>query len=363
MPEIIAPNLNELAQHLRDELRNKKCLLIYGYNGVGKTRLSTAFRDIAWQQDDAPDTLYFNAYTEDLFTWNNDLPEENESVLQMNRDSNFFEDIEELAVEDRIREQLRFYADFDFRIDYVNWTISFSRDVADERIDNIKISRGEENTFIWCFFLAIVQIAMDRSVKTYNRVRYLYIDDPVSSLDEHNAISLANRLAQLLKGNHRLQTVVSSHHALFFNVMCNEIKNAKIFFLSKKGSPPLYSLGTIDKDTPFFQHLAMLEELCEAANNDNLRLYNFNMLRTILEKCASFHGFNNFSACISKQSDDLQGKLLARQINVLNHGNHSLFEPQAMSEENKELFRAILIQFLNRHYFNPEIIPKVNREV
>ena len=74
----------------------------------------------------------------------------------MNRESNFFEDAEELAMEDRIREQLRFYADFDFSIDYVNWTISFSRDVADERIDNVKISRGEENTFIWCFFLAIV---------------------------------------------------------------------------------------------------------------------------------------------------------------------------------------------------------------
>jgi len=32
---------------------------------------------------------------------------------------------------------------------------------ADIKIQNIKISRGEENTFIWCFFLAIVQLAMD----------------------------------------------------------------------------------------------------------------------------------------------------------------------------------------------------------
>ena len=51
-------------------------------------------------------------------------------------------------MEGRIREQLDFYADFDFRIDYVNWTVSFSRDVAGERIDNVKISREEENTFI-----------------------------------------------------------------------------------------------------------------------------------------------------------------------------------------------------------------------
>ena len=64
--------------------------------------------------------------------------------------------MEGLAMEGRIREQLSFYADFDFKIDYVNWTVSFSRNIAGERRDNVKISRGEENTFIWCFFLAIV---------------------------------------------------------------------------------------------------------------------------------------------------------------------------------------------------------------
>lgn len=362
MPEIIARNLNELAQHLRDDPRNKKCFLIYGYNNVGKTRLSTAFRDIGWQRNEAPDTLYFNAYIEDLFTWNNDLNRGNESVLLMNEDSNFFKDMEGLPMEDRIREQLSFYADFDFKIDYVNWTISFSRDVAGERRDNVKISRGEENTFIWCFFLAIVQIAMNSDIEAYDWVQYIYIDDPISSLDEHNAISLANRLAQLLKGTDRIKSVVSSHHALFFNVMCNELSNAEKLFLSKSGNPPVYSLRPTG-DTPFFQHVAMLRELCEAANSNELYIYHFNMLRTILEKSASFHGFKNFSACISRQNDDSERKLRTRLINVLNHGNLSLFEPQAMSEENKDLFREILIQFLNLHYFNHEIMPEVNREV
>ena len=265
-------------------------------------------------------------------------------------------------MEGRIREQLSFYADFDFKIDYVNWTVSFSRDVAGERKDNVKISRGEENTFIWCFFLAIVQIAMNSDIEAYNWVQYIYIDDPISSLDEHNAISLANRLAQLLKGTDRIKSVVSSHHALFFNVMCNELSNAEKLFLSKSGNPPVYSLRPTG-DTPFFQHVAMLRELCEAVNSNELYIYHFNMLRTILEKSASFHGFKNFSACISHQNDDSERKLRTRLINVLNHGNLSLFEPQAMSEENKDLFREILIQFLNLHYFNHEIIPEVNREV
>ena len=354
-------SLDELAQHLREKLRNKKYLVIYGYNSVGKTRLSMAFKNIG-RQGEERDTLYFNAFTEDLFTWDNDLFADNERVLRMNTRSVFFKGIEELPMEGQIRKQLHLYADFDFLIDYENGKVKFFRYVAAELKDNVKISRGEENTFIWCFFLAIVQVAMDRSVETYNWVKYLYIDDPISSLDEHNAISLANRLAQLLKRDDHIKTVVSSHHALFFNVMCNELNNANKLFLSKRGDPPVYSLRPTG-DTPFFQHVAMLKDLCEAANRNDLYSYNFNMLRTILEKSAGFHGFKNFSACISHQNDDPEGKFRTRLINVLNHGNYSLFEPRAMSEEDKDLFRAILIQFLERHQFNREIIPEVGRGV
>ena len=65
---------------------------------------------------------------------------------------------------------------------------------------NIKISRGEENIFIWCFFLAVVQLAMDGQ-EAYDWVKYVYIDDPISSLDENNAIAVAYHLAQLLEGH------------------------------------------------------------------------------------------------------------------------------------------------------------------
>ena len=39
-------DLNALAAHFRDELANKKFILLYAYNGTGKTRLSTAFKDL-----------------------------------------------------------------------------------------------------------------------------------------------------------------------------------------------------------------------------------------------------------------------------------------------------------------------------
>ena len=38
-------DLPALAAHLRGELENKKAILVYAYNGTGKTRLSMAFKD------------------------------------------------------------------------------------------------------------------------------------------------------------------------------------------------------------------------------------------------------------------------------------------------------------------------------
>ena len=97
-------------------------------------------------------------------------------------------------------------------------------DGSTQTIDNIKVSRGEESLFIWCFFLAIAQLAVDGN-EAYQWVKYIYIDDPISSLDEHNAIAVGNQLAQLMKQeDHTIKTMISSHHTLFFNVMWNELR-------------------------------------------------------------------------------------------------------------------------------------------
>lgn len=83
-------SMNDLATHLRTELDEKKFVLLYAYNGTGKTRLSMAFKDIGKQgegEDAMRDTLYFNAFTEDLFTWDNDLEGDSARALKMNATS------------------------------------------------------------------------------------------------------------------------------------------------------------------------------------------------------------------------------------------------------------------------------------
>lgn len=382
-------DLNALAEHLRQELENKKFILLYAYNGTGKTRLSTAFKDLgksvnADGETDKRDTLYFNAFTEDLFSWDNDLENDSERKLKLNTDSSFFAGLESMEMDNRIRTLLDRYADFEFRIDTTSWEVVFTRefrvkkaggagdavDSADagqgegedeyetRREESIKVSRGEENIFIWCFFLAIVELALDDDgTGPYNWVKHIYIDDPISSLDEHNAITVANHLAKLLKRpESRLKTVISTHHTLFFNVLCNELNKASRYFLSRDGSPEGLLLRKTGK-TPFFHHVAALAELYEADRDGRLYTHHFNMLRAILEKTASFHGYQNFSACIKRDADDEDGILHTRLINILSHGNYSLFEPQEMLEENKRYFRKILREFINRYPFNPALFP------
>ena len=378
-------DLNTLAARLRQELENKKFILLYAYNGTGKTRLSTAFKDLgksvnADGESTTRDTLYFNAFTEDLFLWDNDLANDNERKLKLNTDSNFFAGLESMEMDTRIRTLLNRYADFEFRIDTTTWEVVFDREfrvkkdgIAGDQVENanvgqgggggeyetrpeeaIKVSRGEENIFIWCFFLAVVELALDDDgTGPYKWVKHIYIDDPISSLDEHNAIAVANHLAQLLKRpENRLKTVISTHHTLFFNVLCNELKNANKYFLSRDGSPDRLLLRKTG-DTPFFHHVAALAELAEVARNGRLYTHHFNMLLGILEKTASFHGYENFSACIKPDADDEDGILHSRLINILSHGNYSLFEPQEMLEENKRYFRKILYGFINQYPFNP----------
>ena len=388
MTRTVFADLNAVAARLRTDLEAKKYVLLYAYNGTGKTRLSMAFKDAGKKTIHRPmhagdhvgqpltitetvgDTLYFNAFTEDLFTWDNDFQGDSERVLKINSASRFFTGLAELEMDTRIRPFLRRYVDFDFRIDAANSEVVFSRefrrDGVVETIDHIKVSRGEENLFIWCFFLAIVQLVMDEA-ESYSWVKYIYIDDPVSSLDDNNAIAVASDLAQLLQARDgEVRAVISSHHALFFNVMHNELdarksKKTAAYFLSRPKVMGEYKLRYTNA-TPFFHHVAMVTELYQAEKSGKLYTYHFNMLRSLLEKSASFHGFPNFSACIQQDDDDPDGVLHARLINILSHGNYSLYEPQEMLEENKTYFKKILSDFLNRYPFNPDLFPEEREE-
>lgn len=356
-------SIREIAEYFKRLLEEKKYIVLFAYNGTGKTRLSGEFKSLGQKLNEetgekTADTLYYNAFTEDLFYWDNDLDNDTERVLKFNKSSRFFNGLKDLDMDNRIRPLLQRYADFDFSINYDDASINFYREESMQRIDNIKVSRGEENIFIWCFFLAIVQLVIDKA-EAYEWVKYIYVDDPISSLDNNNAIAVASHLAALMKGE-GVKVIVSSHHTLFFNVLCNEISRAEQLFLQKSKYNATYILKDTTK-TPFFHHVALLKELKKASDTGILYTYHFNILRNILEKTASFHGYAHFSSCIRK-GDAENEPVYTRIVNLLSHGNYSLFDPKEMVEENKEYFRNILNNFLEDYNFNQRIFEETQNQ-
>lgn len=385
-------NLLKLAGRLRSVLAdtaekkpNKSpFVLLYAFNGTGKTRLSTAFKNIGKTVDEdgevkSRDTLYFNAFTEDLFTWDNDLENDEHRTLKLNPASSFFVGLNELEIENRIRPLLGRYADFDFKINFVfdertgkitNAEVTFSRkvlsgegdDARTDDVDGIKISRGEENIFIWCFFLAILQLALD-GAEAYKWVEHAYIDDPISSLDEHNAIVVGNHLVQLYREAQRpIRTVVSTHHALFLNVLHYELKRymgGLVQYILKRDRRTEDCL--LDKqtdDTPQFYHVAALADLWKVAQSGQVKTFHFNILRTVLEKTALFFGHRHFSACIREATNDADVILHQRFVDLLSHGKYSMYEPTEMGDETKEYFLTILRRFVESHPFNGDLVPE-----
>jgi energy-coupling factor transporter ATP-binding protein EcfA2 len=356
-------SIREVAKYFKRLLEEKKYIVLFAYNGTGKTRLSGEFKSLGQHLNEetgekTADTLYYNAFTEDLFYWDNDLVNDTERVLKFNKSSRFFNGLKDLDMDNRIRPLLQRYADFDFSINYDDASINFYREESTQRIDNIKVSRGEENIFIWCFFLAIVQLVIDKA-EAYEWVEYIYVDDPISSLDDNNVIAVASHLAALMKGED-VKVIISSHHTLFFNVLCNEIRRAEQLFLQKSKDNATYILKDTTK-TPFFHHVALLKELKKASDTGILYTYHFNILRNILEKTASFHGYAHFSSCIRK-GDAENEPVYTRIVNLLSHGNYSLFDPKEMVEENKEYFRNILNNFLEDYNFNQKIFEETQNQ-
>ena len=99
-----------------------------------------------------------------------------------------------------------------------------------------------------------------------------------------------------------------------------------------------------------------MQDLHEAVKSGELYTYHFNILRTIMEKTASFHGHKHFGACV-RESDDEDGRLHTRMLNILSHGRYSLYDPKEMTEDNKEHFRKVFEEFRATYRFNSELFP------
>lgn len=160
--------------------------------------------------------------------------------------------------------------------------------------------------------------------------------------------------------NSTVQTIISTHHSLFYNVLCNEFKYSTKLFLRKKDN--IYELKDTS-DTPFIYHVFIIQEIQKAINEDRLVNYHFTILRNLLEKAANFHGFDGFENLIVINDDDEEKTLFHRYVQIFNHGGYSLFEPTLISQDNKERFIEIFENFKRNYKFNNTLFPAIEAEI
>lgn len=348
---------SEIKVKLDSATKKKTIITLYSFNGIGKTRLSDKFNEI---NNDGRmrynRTLCYNAFLEDLFSWNNEehifLFDSNSWVAKLIKD----EGLQDKIV-DNFKDILNTKIEPSFGSDMTEITFSIP---SDKNASNIKISRGEESVFIWAVFYTILQTAIDmlnekekdRSTSIFNKLKYVIIDDPVSSMDDTNIINSAIKLIETINSHdaNNLTFLITTHYPLFYNICFNSVSR-------KKGiNHNAYILSISDDklileyqgDSPFGYHLLVKNELQKVIDSENINRYHFNIFRSLLEKTANFLGYNDWGQCISV--DDR--KEIRRIINLYSHGKLSEMESKSIPSEHKTLFKKTFNEFIDNFKYN-----------
>ncbi|NKX39824.1 AAA family ATPase [Rhodobacteraceae bacterium R_SAG5] len=386
--------LEELAKQLRDA--NKKVQLIYAFNGTGKTRLSRALKDlIAPKAEDGKEgelsrekILYYNAFTEDLFYWNNDLQGDGDAklVIQPNTFTEWI--LAEQGQEANITRNFQRYANDKltptFNQEYTVQTkdelgqdkeivikafseVTFSVEAGgDEETGNFKISKGEESNFIWSIFFTLLEEVVsvlsiaevdDRPTEQFNGLQYVFVDDPVSSLDENHLIELAVNLADLIKAApSQLKFVITTHNPLFYNVLHNELDLKKQgkkegCYLLERLEDGSFNLNVKygDANKSFSYHLHLKKVLEEAIAGNAVERYHFTLLRNLYEKTAGFLGYARWSDLL----DTVEGSKDAyvRAINTFTHSALSNEQVRDPSPAEKNTVKLLLENLVNNYAY------------
>ncbi|WP_187487876.1 AAA family ATPase [Duffyella gerundensis] len=426
----MSQTLTQIAQDLIDA--NKKVQLIYAFNGTGKTRLSREFKnlvapknidgeDISEIEPSRSKIIYYSAFTEDLFYWDNDLDADAAPKLKIQPNTftvwliNLLQDLgEDGNIVTNFQRYTSSKATPTFNQEYEcnskdhdNNTVvvsipAFSEvtfqvaknipilpevlgDVTEDDLasvqgqyENIKISKGEESNFVWSVVYTLLEQVVstlnesdttNRITDEFDKLEYIFIDDPVSSLDDSHLIELAVNLADLIKSSKSsLKFIITTHNPLFYNVLYNELGNKAYekqangeYILSynanrafkkyrlEKQADGLYQMVEQKTDSPFSYHLFLLSEIQKSITDGEIKKYHFSFIRNVLEKMATFLGYNYWPALLPKTADGKPDSFANRILNLSSHSAHAGEEIAVIEDEDKDKLEG-LVNYLTQTY-------------
>ena len=365
-------SLDEIAKQLRDS--GKKVNLIYAFNGSGKTRLSKVFKNLIAPKENHGNeeeltrrkVLYFNAFTEDLFYWDNDLLNDTEPKLKIQPNSFIRWLIKDQGDEGKVIGKFHHYCDeklmpkFDIENNQITFSFARGDDTPEE---NIKLSKGEESNFIWSIFHTLIEQVVaelnisepsERTTNEFDELKYIFIDDPVSSLDENHLIQLAVDLSELAKDSpDTIKFIITTHNPLFYNVLYNELGAKSGYILRKDENKNENERFDLDEkkggsNKSFSYHL-FLRNLLEEVESKDIKKYHFMLLRNLYEKTANFLGYSGWSNLLP--NDDARQSYYTRIINFTSHStlsNEIIAEP---TDAEKNIVKYLLEHLINNYGF------------
>ncbi len=373
--------LTAIAQSLK--AADKKVQLIYAFNGTGKTRLSREFKkliapkgigEVQELEEPRSKILYYNAFTEDLFYWDNDLDEDSDRRIKIQpnsftdwvlreqgQDQNIIGNFQKLT-DDKLTPK--------FNENYTEVRFSFERG-NENPSESIKISKGEESCFIWSVFFSLMEQAInvlnvaeesDRDTAKFNDLQYVFIDDPVSSLDDTHLIELAVNIAGLIKSSQSdLKFIITTHNPLFYNVLFNEFNNADSRYGYKarqcikrrleKLNDNTFDLHIQPNDSPFAYHLFLLKELEKVTESGDIQKYHFNFLRNILEKTSTFLGYKEWKKLLPNEAEGAREGYYNRIINLSSHSKFSGEETAVLTNQERDVLKHLVREITRAYNF------------
>lgn len=350
--------MNELdiAKQLFENQEN--IILIYAFNATGKTRLSVAYKNFTKEANEGNHIgLYYNAFSEDLFVWENDEENDNANIrlnVLFSSLSQYHSFIDEKDIEEKLAMyNPKYKFSFNYNDDSEKGIESVTFFIDEENLTPIKISRGEERIFVWCFFLALFENEILESFQD----KHFFIDDPVSSLDEHNIFVTAESVFELIE-NHYLKKriIITTHHIGLFSILFDKLKKGEKSGRYNKLTKP-FILATQDgnlalnslNNEVFLFHLHLMQTL-ETAINTELYAYHFVLLRQLLENISSFLGVGRLTYVLEQiQIENVRE--VGEIINSLSHKNAYRLQFNKMAETEETIFKDVFQKIQNKYGF------------
>ncbi|MXZ33030.1 MAG: AAA family ATPase [Gammaproteobacteria bacterium] len=344
--------IEDIASELRED--STAVQLLYAFNSVGKTRLSVAYKNATKEEDGTHTGIYYNAYSEDLFVWNNDIENDEANVRLTVLPSSLSRLHAELNEHDIHAKLKQYRPSFDFRlamhsdaelgIDSVSF---FPADTQPGDVPTIKISRGEERIFVWCFFLAMMEVGgwADRQSD------HIFIDDPVSSLDDHNIFLTVTTLYNLIEqyfGKRKI--IIATHHFGMFSILYDRLKKGEKNSSYKEGTKASIlsgkhgeiSLENCRNDVLLY-HLRVLQLLEQARKENTVRAYHWSLLRQVLESVSSFLGTGRISYTLERIGIE-DANDIASIVNSLVHKDVYHYESDLLAPDSLALFDEVYMK-------------------